>query len=324
MRRRQFIAALTAAAAWPLTARAQSARPVIGYLGTTSEANSANQIAGLRQGLAHAGLIEGRDVAIEYRWGDGDYTRLPALAADLVSMGVNAILAGGLPAALAAKTATSSIPIVFVIGADPVEFKLAAGLSRPQGNLTGVSQLYKVVGGKRVELLHELVPLATAFGVFSNPANPNATGHLQEVEQAARSMGLQVQVQLASSPSEIEAGFKSLAVRGIRAVLVADDPFFTLRREQFVSTAAENGLPAIYYAREFVEAGGLISYGSSTSDNYREAGGYLARILGGVSPIQLPILQPTKVELVINLKTAKVLGVTVPASLLARADEVIE
>jgi putative ABC transport system substrate-binding protein len=249
---------------------------------------------------------------------------LPALAAELVGRGVAVILAGALPSALAAKETTSTIPIVFVMGADPVKLGVVASLNRPEGNVTGIYQYFGALGGKRLELIRELVPSLTVLAVLSNPKNPNAEDHLDDIQAAAHTIGQQIDIVRASSENEIDAAFTLLAQRSDGALLVADDPFFSVRRDQIVALAARHAIPASYYARAFALAGGLMSYGSSVSENNRQAGIYVGRILKGAKPSELPVLQPAKFELVINLKTSKALGLRVPQSLLATADELIE
>jgi putative ABC transport system substrate-binding protein len=324
MRRREFIAGL-GAVAWPLAARAQQAGvPVIGYLGSSSLNVSADQLAGFRQGIKEATFVEGGNVAIEYHWSEGNYERLPAMAVELARRQVAVILASGLPAALAAKTASPTIPIVFVMGADPVTSGVVSSFNRPGGNVTGVSQFYGALGGKRLELLREIVPAATTVAVLTNPNNPNSQSHLTDVQAVARALGQKITVAAARNEAEINAAFAEFARQRADALLVADDPLFNVRRGQIAALAAQLKLPAIYYAREYAVDGGLITYGSVSSDNYRLAGGYVGRILNGAKPADLPVLQPTKFELIINLKTAKTLGVTVPPTVIARADEVIE
>jgi ABC-type uncharacterized transport system substrate-binding protein len=327
MRRREFITLLGGVAvAWPIAARArQPAMPVVGYLGSTSlDGYVSDQVAAFRQGLNEAGFAEGQNVAIEFRWAEGQYDRLPTLAAEFVSRQVSVVLAGSLPTALAAKGATSTIPIVFVMGADPVKLGVVASLNRPGGNVTGISQYYGALGAKRLELLRELVPSASVIAIITNPKNPNAEDHLNDVQAAARAIGQQTDVFRASNESQIDAAFAGLVRRGDGALLVTDDPFFSVRRSQIAALAGRHAVPTIYYAREFATAGGLVSYGSRSGDNYHQAGTYVGRILKGEKPADLPVMQPTKFELVINLKTAKALGLDVPATLLATADEVIE
>jgi putative tryptophan/tyrosine transport system substrate-binding protein len=330
MRRRDVIGLIAgSAAAWPLAAHAQrSAMPTIGYLSAASldgyYGYSGPQVAAFRQALKESGFVEGQNVAIELRWAEGHYDRLPALTVELVNRPVDVILASSLPAALAAKRATATIPIVFVMGADPVKLGVVASLNRPGGNLTGIMQLFGALGAKRLELIRELVPSLSVLAVLSNPNNPNASDHLDDVQTAARSIGQQIEVFRASSESEIDNAFAGIARRKAGALLVADDPLFSVRRDHLVGLAARHAIPASYYARDFAVAGGLMSYGSSTTNNYHEAGLYVGRILKGTKPADLPVLQPTKFELVINVKTAKALGLTVPPTLIALADEVIE
>jgi putative tryptophan/tyrosine transport system substrate-binding protein len=327
MKRREFIALLGSAAissvSWPLAARAQQ-MTTIGYFSSQSSAWDAARLAALRQSLAEAGYIEGTNLAIEYRWADGDYDRLAAQAAELVRRRVAVIFAASLPSALAAKAATTAIPIVFVMGADPVKLGVVASLNQPGGNVTGVTQFYGALGGKRLELIRELVPKASLIAVLTNPKNPNSQDHLADVRAAAQAMGQRILVFPVGADADIEPAFASMAQQGADALLVADDPYFSTRRDQLIAQANSRALPAIYYTREFTAAGGLISYGSNPVDNYRRAGLYVARILKGTPPAELPVEQPTKFELVINLKTAKALGLTVPLTLQAAADDVIE
>ena len=325
IRRRVFITLLGgAAAAWPFAALAQQpAMPVIGFLGSSSVQSMGGLVA-FRQGLREAGYVEGRDVAIEFRWAEGQYDRLPSLAADLVRRQVGVIYASAVPAAHAAKAATSSIPIVFSIGGNPVKEGLVARLDRPDGNLTGVTQFYGEVGTKRLELLRELVPKATVIAVLMNPSNPNLEFRLSDVQDAARAIRQPIQVFNASSESDLDSAFTSIIHSGANALLIGDDPFFTDRRQQIVALAARYAVPTIYYMRIFVEAGGLVGYAAIESDLARQAGIYVGRILKGEKPADLPVQAPTKYELVINLKTAKALGITVPQALLTRADQVIE
>jgi len=327
MKRREFITLLGgAAAAWPLAARAQQSgpMPVIGYFSTHSREYDGPRLAALRRSLSEAGYVEGTNVAIEYRWTEGNYDRLAAQAAEFARHRVAVIFASSLPAALAAKAATTTIPIVFVMGADPVKLGVVASLNQPGGNVTGVTQFYGALGGKRLELIRELVPAASMIAVLTNPRNPNSEDHLSDVRAAAQAMGQRILVFPVSAASEIAPAFAGLLSQGANALLVADDSFFSTRRDQIVAQAASRAMPAIYYTREFAEAGGLISYGSNPIANYIQAGAYVARILKGMAPADLPVQQPTKFELVINLKTAKALRIEVPPTLLARADEVIE
>jgi putative ABC transport system substrate-binding protein len=324
MRRREFFSVLGSAAAWPLAAGAQQATPLVGYLSSQSSGYDAARLVALRQSLSDAGYVEGTGVVIDYRWADGNYDRLAAQAAEFVNRRVAVIFAASLPAAVAAKAATTTIPIVFVMGADPVKLGVVASLNQPGGNVTGVTQFYGALGGKRLELLRELVPAASNIAVITNPKNPNSELHLADVRMAATAMGLEVAVFDVSTDRDIEVAFANLARLRADALLVADDPFFSTRCKEIAEHAARGATPAIYYTREFAEANGLISYGSNAINNFREGGRYVARILKGTLPAELPILQPSKFELVINLKTAKALGLTLSPTLLARADEVIE
>ncbi len=327
MRRRDFIIFLAGATAtWPLAARAQQkAMPVIGVLNTGSPSAFSGPFMGaFRQGLSEAGYVEGQNVAIEYRWAEGNYDRLPALAADLVGRKVDLIVANSPPAALAAKSATSTIPIVFRSGADPVRDGLVASLARPGGNLTGVSLLNDELTAKRLELLSELVPRAGVIALLMNPNNATAERIIRNVQEAARTKGLQLHVLKASSESEIDTAFASLVQLHAGALVVGADPFLTSRREQLVALASRHAVPSIYAWREFAASGGLISYGASLTSAFRLLGTYAGKVLKGAKPADLPVEQPTKFELVINLKTAKALGLTIPQSLLGRADEIIQ
>src|SRR5438045_8784533 len=328
MRRREFIIFLAGAmAAWPLAGRAQQkAMPVIGVLSANSASTSSAPFRdAFRQGLSEAGYVEGQNVTIEYRFAEGHYDRLPALAADLVGRKVDLIMASSPPSALAAKSATSTIPIVFRHGGDPVVDGLVASLARPGGNLTGVSQLGdEGLTAKRLQLLSELVPQAGVIALLVNPKNSTAERVIQEVQQAARAKGLQLHVLKASSESEIDTAFASLVQLQVGALIVGADPFLTSRREQFVVLASRHAVPAIYAWREFAASGGLISYGASLTSALRLVGAYAAKVLNGAKPADLPVQQAPTFELVINLRTAEALGLTVPRPLLARADEVIE
>ena len=326
MRRREFIALLGGAAVWPLAARAQQpALPVIGYLNFGSPEFDTARLTGLRRGLSQTGYVEGRNLVIEYRWAGNQTDRLPALAAELVQLRVAVIVAAGSRPALAAKAATTSIPIVFGVGADPVQLGLVASLNRPGGNLTGFNAYSSELGAKGLALLHELVPSAATIGFLENPNKP-ATFELttRDVLAAAPVIGLRVQVLKAGTDREIDAAFVSLAQARTGALLVPADIFFNNRRERLIELAAHHGIPTMYPYHEFVVAGGLISYGTSLMDAYREVGLYTARILKGEKPADLPVIQATKLELIINLKTAKALGLQIPDRLLALADEVIE
>ena len=326
MRRREFLALLGAAAAASLATRAQQPMPVIGYLsvGSPETDNIPGRLVAFRRGLSEAGYVEGQNVAIEYRWAEGEYDRLPALAADLVHRPVSLIVAQNAPAAFAAKAATSTIPIVFDSGIDPVQSGLVASLSRPGGNITGVALLTVELMGKRLELLHELLPRAAVVTLLVNPGNPVTDAESKSLQEAAGSLGLRTHELRAGSPSEIEAAFETLAGLRADALVVSVDTLFTSQREQIVALAARHAVPAIYGWRLFPAAGGLISYGPDIADSYRQLGVYTAKILKGAKSADLPVQQVVKLDLVINLRTAKALGLTIPPLILARADEVIE
>src|SRR5262245_12490286 len=322
MRRREFIVALgSAAAAWPLAARAQ--QPTVGFLDNRSPSTVPDFVAGWRKGLRETGFVDGQNIAVEYRWADGHSERLPALAADLVRRKVDVIVATG-AAALVVKAATSATPIVFVVGSDPVSTGLVASLNRPGGNATGASLLTSAVLGKRLELLHEMVPGAVIMGALINSSNPSTSSVSKELQIAAKALGMEVRTFGASNEREIDDAFASAIQQQVGALLINADTLFDAKRGQLISLAARAALPACYSNRVYVAAGGLLSYGEDREDSYHQAGIYGGRILKGEKPADLPVMQPTKFELAINLKTAKALGLTVPDKLLATADEVIE
>ena len=325
MKRREFIMLLGgAAAAWPLALRAQQpAMPVVGFLSSLSLAATERWVAAFRQTLKDIGYVEGQSLTIEYRWAEGRYDRLPALAADLVRRQVAVIAAFGPHAALAAK-ATSNIPVVFLIGFDPVKIGLVASFNRPGGNLTGVILYTGALAAKRIELLREFVPGATVLGMLVNPDSPESDVQVRDAQEAARISRIELQIVNVRTEKDFEAAFAALMEARVAALIVSSDPVFANRREQVVALAARHAVPAIYEAREYTASGGLMNYGTSVADAYRQAAVYAGHILKGTKPADLPIVQPTKFELVINLKTAKALGVTVPPLLLALADEVIE
>jgi len=326
MRRREFTALLGgAAAAWPFAARAERAMPVIGFLSAVAREMVERFVPHLRRGLAEIGIEEGRNVAVEYRFADGHYDRLPALAAELVRRNVAVIVASGGPSsALAAKAATTTIPIVFTAVADPHQGGLVASLHRPGGNATGISVQTTELDSKRLELLCETLPTISVVGILVNPHRPDVDVQVKDTRATAAALGRQLVVLNASNEQEIDAAFAALRDRRVGALAVLADPYFTSRREQIVALAARYRVPAMYQWRDFAAVGGLMSYGPSLAEAYRQAGVYTGRILKGEKPADLPVLQPTKFELVINLKTAKALGLPIPEAILARADEVIE
>ena len=325
MRRREFAKLVAATVVWPLVASAQKPMPLIGFLHSASPAAAAANVAAFHQSLCEHGYVIGQNVVIEYRWAEGNYDRMPVMAGDLVTHKVNVIVAGGgSPSALAAKGATSTIPIVFANVGNPVEQGLVASLARPGSNLTGISILLGELTQKRIELLTELVPQARMIGLLINPNNPINETTTADPQEAARAKGVQLSILKAISADDIEAAFAQLARLPVNALLVSPDPLFFIRRERVVALASQQAVPAMYGWREFVDAGGLISYAPSAAGTYRQTADYVAKILDGAKPADLPVQQPTKFELVINMKTAQALGLTVPQSLLARADEVIE
>jgi putative tryptophan/tyrosine transport system substrate-binding protein len=327
MRRRAFITLLgSGAIAWPLAARAQQpALPVIGFINPASPVELAQRVAAFRNGLAELGFVEGRTVMIEYRWAQGRYDELPALASDLVHLRVAAIAAtGGIASVRAARSATANIPIVFTSGSDPVEAGLVTSLNRPGGNVTGAGLMSTQLVAKRMELLHELIPGGKFIAVLANARNPSARFEVDEAASTARVLGLQIHVERADGESDFERAFASIAHQRAEAILVATDPFFESVRGKLVGLAARHAIPTIYALREYAVDGGLMSYGASITDLYRQAGVYVGRILNGEKPGDLPVTQPSKFEFVVNIKTAKSLRVEVPTSILLRADELIE
>ena len=327
MKRREFITLVGGAAAvtWPLAVWAQQSKmPVIGFLNRGSADPSGVRLRALRQGLSEAGFVEGRNVVIEYRWADGQVDQLPALAADLVRRQVAVIVTGADAAAWAAKAATATIPIVFLAGSDPVKQGLVASLHRPGGNLTGVTNLNIELGPKRLQMLHELVPAKSRIAALINPTNPNVETITGDLQSAARDFGLELQILPASNDGQIDAAFEIMAKSGAAALAVGADSYYMVKSEKLGALTVRHALPAIFQTREFAAAGGLASYGTSLGELYRQVGVYTGRILKGEKPADLPVQQATKIELFINLKTAKALGITVPLPLLGRADEVIE
>jgi putative ABC transport system substrate-binding protein len=327
MKRREFIKLLGGTvAAWPLAAHAQQlAMPVVGFVGSTSPGSLSDAVVAFHRGLMETGYVEGQNVAIEYRWAEGQYDRLPGLAADLVRRQVAVIAAvDGLPSILAVKAATATIPIVFFTGGDPVQLGLVASLHRPDGNLTGVTTLNVEIGAKRLELLHELVPTASIIGLLVNPTSALTEANTTNLQAAAHALGLQLHILTASTERDFDAVFAGLMQLRARGLVIAPDAFFISRSEQLATLALRHAVPAIFQYREFAAAGGLISYGGSRTDAYRQVGVYTGRVLKGAKPSELPVQQVTKVELFLNLKTAKALGITVPLPLSGRADEVIE
>jgi putative tryptophan/tyrosine transport system substrate-binding protein len=326
VKRREFITLLGGAAAWPLAARAQQpAMPVIGFLSSRSASPSAEMVAAFRQSLSRAGYVEGRSVAIEYRWADGQYNRLPALAAELVRRRVDVIVAtGGPPSPQAAMAATQTIPIVFTTQRDPVKEGLVPGLNRPGGNATGVTFFGAPLVAKRLELLHQLVPKASSVAMLINPNNPSGELEAQEAQTTAMILGLQLFVVRATNESEFATAFQAMIEHRTGALYVGSDQFFNDRHDPLIALAARHSLPAIYFLRDFARAGGLMSYGNDLAELYSQAGAYTARVLRGERPAELPVIQATKFQAVLNLKTAKALGLEVPTSILLLADEVIE
>jgi putative ABC transport system substrate-binding protein len=327
MRRREFLTLVGGVtAAWPLAARAQpAAMPVIGYLHSGSPKAFERVVAAFRKGLNDTGYVDGQNVTIEYRWAEGHFDRLPALAADLVHREVAVLVAqGGATTAVAAKAATATIPIVFSSGSDPVALGIVSSLSRPGGNATGVSVLTAALGSKRLEILHQVVPTAGVIAAIVNPNNTTIEGQLKDLQDGASALGVQLKIFNGGNAAEIDAAFAEIAQAGVSALVVGSDPIYLDRLDQLVALAALHKISAIHEWRDYVEAGGLMSYGTSLADAYRQVGSYTGRILKGEKPSDLPVIQSTKVELVINLKTAKALGLAFPLGLLGRADEVIE
>lgn len=323
MRRRDFLGVLGGAAAWPLVANAQQ-QPVIGFLSALSEATVAGHLVQFRRGLSEVGFVPGRNVTVDFRWAGGQYDRLPAMAAELVQRPVDVLVAQSPPAALAAKAATSTIPIVFAVGLDPVELGLVASFNRPGGNATGTTLITGPLGQKRVEIVRELAPRAKVLGMLVNPVSPDGPPEMRDVEKAAEANGLQLRIFNATTAAEIDAAFDSLAAQRPDALLVGSDPFLVIHGQSIVDKVARARLIAVYPFREFTEAGGLLSYGTNIANTYRQVGIYAGRILKGAKPADLPVINPTVFELVINLKAAQAQGIDIPPVLHARSDEVIE
>jgi putative ABC transport system substrate-binding protein len=325
MRRREFLAAIVAAAPHSPAFGQKPTSAVIGYLSARSSQTDGPMLAALREGLRETGYVEGQNLSIEFRWGEGQYERLPPLASDLVQQQVAVIITGGGEvAALAAKAATSDIPIVFNVGGDPLRSRLVSSLNRPGGNLTGVSSFLFTLGTKQLDVLRQVVPSADLIGILANPLDPGFEARIRETHAAAASVGQRLLILEASTDDAIERAFSTFLQQGVGALAILAGPFFVTRASQIVETAAKHRLPTMYFRREFAVAGGLMSYGSDTAEGYRQMGVYAGRILNGANPANLPIVQPTKFELVLNLNTAKALDLTIPPTLLARADEVIE
>jgi putative tryptophan/tyrosine transport system substrate-binding protein len=325
MRRREFIAALGGASAWPLVTRAQQAAlPVIGFLGVGTSDGSASLLSGIRKGLSDSGFVESQNLGIEYRWADNDLGRLPELADDLVRRRVSAIVAPGASAALAAKAATATIPVVFWSGVDAVEARLISNLSRPEGNLTGINSMTYQIAAKQIELLHELLPGGTRFGFLVNPRVPNIQPVIHTAQAAAAALGRPIEILAASSNREIDTAFENVLQKKVDALVVSPAMLFANRRVQVTALTLRHAVATIFTERQFVDIGGLMSYTSSRSEQYQQVGLYVGRILNGQQPSELPVMQPTKFEFVINVQTARTLGIEVPQRVLAQADEVIE
>ena len=325
MRRRDFFKVIGGGAvAWPLAARAQQPTPVVGFLSAVSQTQTAHLVAAFRRGLKETGFVEGSNVVIEYRFADGQYDRLPAQATELVRRAVDVIVASGPPAANAARVATASIPIVFVVGLDPVAAGLVASFNRPGGNATGITLVSGPLGQKRLELVREFAPKATDVAMLVNPLSPDAPPEIRDMQAAAQANGFKITLLNASTLDELKTAIATLADHRSSALLVGADPFFMVRREQIVALIAQQKVPAVYPFREFADAGGLMSYGTNIANAYRQSGIYAGRILKGAKPADLPVLNPTSFELVVNLKAAQTLGLDIPPALHARSDEVIE